>query len=108
VQIQVAPVCPDDHIALAAPTVNAVVRGSVAVVGTVRLEEGWYYKVEWAAASSDEFAYIDGQSRAINNNVLARLDTTVLPNGAYVLRVTVVDATGNYPPPCEVPVVVAN
>ncbi|MCB0065273.1 MAG: hypothetical protein KDE19_24280, partial [Caldilineaceae bacterium] len=106
--IAVAPVCPDDHIALTAPTVNAQVRGSVAVVGSVKLEELWYYKLEWAAAGSSDFAYFGGAERTVENNVLGRLDTTALPDGDYLIRVTVVDQTGNYPPPCEVAVTVAN
>lgn len=106
--IQVAPSCPDSHIALTAPAVDAVVSGSVAVVGSVRLEELWYYKLEWAAAGSADFAYFGGTERSVENGLLGRLDTTALPNGEYLIRVTVVDQTGNYPPPCEVPVTVAN
>lgn len=108
IQIQVAPLCPDDHIALSAPTVRALVSGTVAVVGSVRLEDLWFYKLEWAPAGSDEFAYFGGGSNSVQNGVLGRLNTTDLPNGEQVIRVTVVDQTGNYPPPCDVPIVVEN
>ncbi len=110
VQIEVAPApdCPDNRIALSAPKVNALVQGSVAIVGSVTLEERWYYKLEWAPADSAAYAYFGGNTRSVANGVLGNLETRDLPNGATTIRVTVVDDTGNYPPPCEVAVVVAN
>jgi len=39
---------------------------------------------------------------------LEELDTTALPNGVYWLQLTVVDQTGNFPPPCRVRIVIQN
>jgi hypothetical protein len=38
----------------------------------------------------------------VENDKLMMLDTSTVPRGAYGLRLTVVDVTGNYPEPCEV------
>jgi hypothetical protein len=64
--------------------------------------------VEWAAKGSSTFAYFGGNTNPVQNGYLANLDTRTLPNGEYILRVTVVDQTGNYPEPCEVSVRIAN
>ncbi len=100
--------CPDDHIAVSAPAVNEVIAGYATVMGSVTLEDLWFYKVEWTAAGSTEFSYFAGQGHAISNGALGTLDTRSLPNGDYLLRVTVVDDTGNYPPPCDIPVTIQN
>ncbi len=100
--------CPDDHITISAPAVNEILSGYAAVMGSVALDDLWFYKVEWASASSTEFSYFAGQGAAVRNGALGTLDTRILANGAYVLRVTVVDDTGNYPTPCDIPVTIQN
>jgi len=100
--------CPDDHITITAPAVNEVLSGYATVMGSVSIEDLWFYKVEWAAAGSSEFAYFAGQGNAISQGALGTLDTRILANGDYLLRVTVVDDTGNYPPPCDLPVTIRN
>jgi hypothetical protein len=44
----------------------------------------------------------------VSGGVLGNIDTTVLVNGEYTIRLTVVDQVGNFPPPCDVTVVVQN
>ena len=68
----------------------------------------WFYKLEWAPAGSETFAYFAGSRLAVTSGWLGTLDTTTLLNGDYVIRLTVVDLTGNYPPPCDVGVRVEN
>ena len=42
----------------------------------------------------------------VSEGHLGLWDTDVLPEGVYILRFTVVDKTGNYPPPCETKVTI--
>ena len=100
--------CPDEHIAITAPAATEVLSGYTTVMGSVTLDDLWFYKVEWATAGSTEFSYFAGQGQAISNGALGTLDTRILANGDYLLRVTVVDDTGNYPPPCDIPVTIQN
>ena len=77
-------------------------------MGTANIPNMQYYKLEFRpAGSSAEFSYITGQKHPANG-LLGIWDTSPLPDGAYTLRLVVVDNTGNYPPPCAVTVHVAH
>ena len=102
------PTCPDEHIVLTAPAINDTLSGYAAVMGSAILEDLWFYKLEWAPAGSTEFAYFGGNGRSVEEGNLGTLDTRLLANGDYIIRVTVVDQTGNYPTPCDVPVTIEN
>ncbi len=97
-----APDCPNPLARLVSPGQNQTVSGVVQVVGTANTPNMQYYKLEFRpAGTSMEFAYITDQDRPADG-VLGMWDTSPLPDGAYTLRLVVVDNTGNYPPPCEV------
>jgi hypothetical protein len=88
------------------PEVNAHVGGVVEVRGTANIENFWYYKIEFAAgANPSDWYWIgpDGGKNPVEGGVLLTWDTAGLSPGEYSLRLTVVDKTGNYPPPCQVP-----
>jgi len=104
----VAATCPNPQVALIAPTANASVSGTVGFLGSASDENLWFYKLEWAAAGSSTFAYFAGSRSGVTNGWLGNLDTTTLVNGDYIIRLTVVDVTGNYPTPCDLPLRVAN
>lgn len=103
-------VCPDPRAAITSPGVNAVLSGSVDVLGTAEHENFSYYKLEYAQGvdPSTEFAYLTDVHTPVVNGVLGTFDTTEVDNGLYMLRLTVVDNTGNFPEPCTVTVVVEN
>ena len=105
-----APACPDERSAFLRPGNNERVRGILNVIGTATHEQFQYYKVEFApgADASDGFVYIAGGNGPVVNNVLASFDTSALGNGAWTLRLVVVDQTGNFPPPCRVTINVDN
>ena len=48
------------------------------------------------------------QYTPVEDSTLLTFDTAALADGPYVIRLTVVDSTGNFPEPSEVSVVVAN
>lgn len=104
----VAAACPDGRALITSPGNNQSLSGTVTVVGTASHEQFQYYKVEYAPAGSEGFNYLDGGNSPVVNGVLITLNTATLPNGAWTLRLIVVDQTGNFPPPCQVTVQIQN
>jgi len=104
------PFCPNSLARLTSPGQNAVVSGTVQIMGTADLPNFDYYKIEYAPAGSPtEWALITDLRRStVKDGLLDSWNTTNFPNGPYLLRLMVVDNTGNYPEPCEVSVVVNN
>lgn len=102
--------CADSRAVISSPGVNQVVSGVVTLTGTATHSALDYYKLEYApgANASSGFVYFDGRGSRVENGALGSIDTRNLPNGEYTLRVTVVDQTGNFPPPCDVSVIVSN
>ena len=97
---------------ITAPGVNQVVSGTVPIHGIAEHTNFDYYKLEYAvganANEAAEYRYFAGGSKQVNNGLLGTLDSRALPNRAYTLRLSVVDTTGNFPPPCQVTVLVQN
>lgn len=106
----VAATCADDRSAIFSPGVQEQVSGVVSILGNARHDNFWYYKLEFApgANAGGGFVYFDGSENQVQNGALAFLNTPALGNGLYTIRLTVVDATGNFPPPCQVTINVQN
>lgn len=104
------PVCSDERTVILSPGMNQVVQGQVTITGTVFHNDFWYYKLEFApgANASEGFVYFAGAERQITNGALARLNSAALGNGTYTIKLTVVDNSGNFPPPCQVTIRVTN
>lgn len=102
--------CADGRSVIVGPGAGQVVNGVVGVSGTAQHEAFQYYKLEYApgAWAAGGYVYFDGSNSQVVGGLLGNLDSSVLPNGDYTLRLTVVDQTGNFPPPCDVAVVVQN
>ena len=105
-----APACPDNRALLIRPGNNETVSGVIAVVGSATHDAFQYYKVEYApgANADSNFGYLVGGNAPVVNGVLGNVDTNTLGNGAWTLRLIVVDQTGNFPPPCKVTINVQN
>lgn len=104
----VAPNCPNPSARLISPGQNQTISGSVPIIGTANIPNMQYYKLEFRpAGSSADYSYIGGQN-APADGTLTVWNTAPLPDGVYTLRLVVVDHTGNYPPPCEVSVIVTH
>jgi hypothetical protein len=102
----VEPICPDPRAVLTRPGVNQTVSGVLEIVGTASHRDFEYYKLEYAPGAdidpTGNYAFLaDGRSPVIEGT-LAAVDSTALANGVYTLKLTVVDVTGNFPPPCTV------
>ncbi|MHB1006819.1 MAG: hypothetical protein ACYC3S_14415 [Chloroflexota bacterium] len=83
---------------ISAPAANAQLRGSVTVQGTATATNFQFYKLEvGVGASPTSFSVIgDLQKSQVTGGTLGTWDTTKVPDGAYTLKLTVVDNTGNY------------
>jgi hypothetical protein len=97
---------------IVAPGVGQTITGAVNILGTAAHENFLYYKVEYAQGEDVDvdstFSYLADARVQVTGGLLASFDSRNLDNGVYTLKLTVVDASGNFPPPCTVSVVVAN
>ena len=105
-----SPACPDGRSVISQPGVNQVVSGVVSIIGSATHDQFSFYKLEFApgANAGDGFVYFDGTSAQVSGGVLGNFNSPGLSNGVYTIRLLVVDATSNYPPPCSVTVIVQN
>ena len=103
-------VCPDPNVRISEPLMGAVVAGRVPVRGSAAIDRFQFYKVEFTQGQEPTTWHVinDIHRTAVIGGVLEEFNTTGLPNGVYWLQLTVVDETGNFPPPCQVRVVVQN
>ncbi|MCE7980963.1 MAG: helix-turn-helix domain-containing protein [Caldilinea sp. CFX5] len=106
----VAAVCADSRLAFSNPGIGQVLSGVVSVTGRATHENPDYYKLEYAVGANAEggYVYFDGNKGQVDGGILGTLNTTALPNGEYTLQLTMVDLTGNFPPPCRVSIVIQN
>lgn len=106
----IAASCGDPHAVISGPGVNQVISGVSTISGVATHDSFQFYKLEYApgANAGGGFTYFAGGQLQIAGGVLGNIDTTTLPNGAYTIRLTVVDQIGNFPPPCDVTVVIQN
>ena len=106
----IAPACADPGSVIFSPGVNQAVSGVIGLSGTADIAAFQYYKLEFApgANAGGGFVYFDGRNNPVSGGQLGAFDTTALPNGEYTLRLTVVDQTGNYLPPCDVSIIIQN
>lgn len=100
---------------LSDPKPGDVVKGSVQLRGTADSDQLGYksgfgfYKVEVGAGDQPTaWTLVNLSHTPIANGVLATWNTRALANGTYTLRLTTVDASGNYGPWQEVTVQVRN
>jgi hypothetical protein len=101
------PRCLDARAVISAPAIGAQVSGIVAISGAATHENFQYYKLEYGAgASPNVWSYFDGGDRPVQGGRLGALNAGALPPGTYSIRIVVVDASGNFPPPCQTTIVV--
>jgi len=93
--------CSGGNAAILAPTTGATVFGIVQIEGTASLGNDFqYYKLEVAPTGTEAWFNLFGEAREqVVNGQLGVWDSAGVADGAYTLRLRVVDPTGNY---CEV------
>jgi hypothetical protein len=102
--------CPDPNNRITSPGMNASLSGRVAIYGSAAHGQFQFYKVEFGQGEDPSAWHVinDIHHNQVSGGVLEEFDTTAVPNGVYWLQLTVVDQSGNFPPPCRVRVVVQN
>jgi len=96
---------------IASPGDNAVVRGTVPIVGTAVDPSFWKYEVHYAPEPNpqDRWTLIGiVHETQVGDGLLETWDTSIIPDGTYSLRLRVVNRTGNYQEVLARGVLVAN
>lgn len=103
----VLPNCPNPGVRIVSPGVNSVLNGTVEIRGSAIIDNFGYYKFEFQSLSiADEWHHVYTGEQAVSAGVLGYWSVDPLPAGEYLFQLVVVDATGNYPPPCQVRVTI--
>ncbi len=91
------PRCVDTFIASPAP--RSTQSGVMLITGRAQLDGAFVrYQVDFSTTGLNLWVLINSAPQAVVDGTLARWDTTLVPEGAYDLRVRTVDTSGNY---CE-------
>lgn len=95
--------CSNPDSAITTPKVGAVLSGNVRIIGTARVPNFAFYKIEIRQEGTGQpYANLYTGHQEVAHGLLAELDTTILPRGEYWLRLVVVDASSNYPERCAI------
>jgi hypothetical protein len=84
---------------ITSPAENAVVRGTVPIVGTAVDPDFWKYEVHYAPDPNlqDEWTLVGSiHEQQVVDGLLETWDTTIIPDGTYAVRLRVVNRTSNY------------
>ena len=102
--------CPNGDVQILSPGTDETVAGQISIIGSSRNERFQFYKVEFSVGDQPgEWRVIgDLHRQPVSDGILETLNTAVLPNGTCWLQLSVVDQSGNFPPPCRVRIVVRN
>ena len=102
------PPCPNPFVCIMHPTASQIISGTVTIQGTANIEAFQFYKIEYGLGENPEqwHSISNVRQTPVVDDVLDTWNTTGFPNGVVKLRLTVVDTTGNYPPPHEIRVVI--
>ncbi len=104
------PRCPRPGVCITAPVPDQTISGQVSVQGTASIESFQFYKVEYGLGEvpAQWNSLGDVNTTPVVDGTLVVWDTSGFPNGAARLRLTVVNVSGNFPPPFEVRVIIEN
>lgn len=103
-----APVCAQPGVCITAPTMNQVIAGQVTIRGTAQVDQFQFYKLEYGLGEDPQQwnSIGDVHRSPVVDGALGVWDTAGFPNSVFKLRLTVVDMSGNFPPPHEVRVII--
>ncbi|MCL4238478.1 MAG: transglycosylase domain-containing protein [Anaerolineae bacterium] len=94
------PAEPRPYVVLSAPAQDAPVEGVIQVMGTITMPNFSRYEIRYGIGHSptafSEPLIVDPQERREPNALLGQLDTRVLQNGPYTLRLIAIDQYGRF------------
>lgn len=97
--------CENPNVTLIQPEPNDRIAGSFEAKGTANIPDFAFYKLELSGANTrGEWATVDVGSQIAISDTLGTFDSSLYLPGEYAFRLVVIDAAGNSPPPCVVPV----
>ncbi|MBI5957190.1 MAG: LysM peptidoglycan-binding domain-containing protein [Chloroflexi bacterium] len=96
--------CTNPAATITQPGAGTVLRGTFAVYGTAAFPNFQFYRLQISGSGTNDsdFATLQVYPAAVINSQLGTINSGAFAPGDYWLRLTVVDATGNYPPQCTV------
>ena len=94
--------CPRGDVKISAVT-TAGKPGWWNIVGTAAIPNHEYWKGE-ISADGQGWTMLYRSNAAVQDGLLIEFNTRTVPRGAYQIRLTAVDRTGNYPEPCVISV----
>ena len=97
--------CPRADVTIASIT-TAGKAGWWNIAGTASIPNQEYWKGE-LSADGQGWTMLYRSNAAVQDGLLIEFNTHTVPRGAYQLRLTAVDRTGNYPEPCVIQVSVS-
>jgi hypothetical protein len=97
--------CTDPGTHISAPLAGAQIDGVFTVFGTAQVENLDYYKLEIRPDFAAAYNFYDRYPNPVSDDALGQVNTSLFDDGVYWLRLTVVDNTGNFPPPCDIPLI---
>lgn len=102
------PPCPQPGVQITSPVMNQIISGQVTILGTAQIDRFQFYKLEYGMGENPTQWHSIGEINRtpVVNGVLGVWNTAGFPSGVFILRLTVVDITGNFPPPCDVRVII--
>lgn len=82
--------------AIQVPGPGTVISGTVAILGSARMDNFNFYKLEWASESRpDSWSAVSTTvAKQVSGGVLDRWNTAPMPDGSYRLKLTLVDQQG--------------
>lgn len=72
------------------PLDGSQVSGVMRVVGTTAVRDLLRWELFWSSSGAEEWSFLVSDSKPVVNDVLANLDLTLLPAGAYDFRLRIV------------------
>jgi hypothetical protein len=97
--------CENPSATLTAPAFGQSVAGPVEVKGTANIADFAFYKLEINGPSTGgNWQTLSAGSAPVVDGVLGQWDSSIYIPGNYNFRLVVYDASGNWPPPCVVPI----
>lgn len=94
---------------ISSPEDNAVVRGTVPIVGSAVDTSFWKYEVYYSPQGTDQWFMVGTVHESqVANGLLETWETSIVPDGTYTLRLRLVNRTGNYQEVFATGILVAN
>lgn len=95
--------CIDSSTRVTNPPPGATINDVFTVFGTAFVENLAYYKLEIRPDFAPTYNFYDRFNAPVVEGALGQVNPGLFDDGLYWLRLTVVDTTGNFPPPCDIP-----